>query len=86
VGTDGKKIVNWIDTSNQLTAKKSTRSIVVVRIKILSQWIDTIGQKENFLPMIDTIGQTSNIFNYWIHTISVKHDRWNDTNSVKHDQ
>jgi hypothetical protein len=27
-----------------------------------------------FSPMIDTIGQTSNIFNRWIDTFSVKHD------------
>jgi hypothetical protein len=28
-----------------------------------------------FLPMIDTIGQISKIFNGWIDTFSVKHGR-----------
>jgi hypothetical protein len=35
-------------------------SMVVRRKKILSQWIDTIGQKSN---LIYTVGQTSKIFN-----------------------
>jgi hypothetical protein len=52
--------------------------MVIKRKKILSRWIDTIGQKLIVLPMIDTIGQTSKIFNRWIKTISIKHDqhRW----------
>ncbi len=49
-------------------------SMVVRRKKILSQWIDTIGQKSN---LIYTVGQTSKIFNRQIDTFSVKHDRQN---------
>jgi hypothetical protein len=30
---------------------------------------------KKILPMIDTIGQNSKIFNRWIDTLSVKHDR-----------
>jgi hypothetical protein len=67
VGTDGKKNIDWIDTDNWLTAKISIRSMVVK--KILSQCIDTVGKKSIFKPMIDTISQTSKIFNQWIDTI-----------------
>jgi hypothetical protein len=43
--------------------------------KILSRWIDTIGENFFFRPMVNTISQpSSNILNQWIDTINIKHN------------
>ncbi len=76
MGTDDQKNIDWIKTDNRLTAKTSVRSMVIRIKKVIRQWIDTICQKSIFKKlMINTIGQTSKIYNRYIDTISVKHDR-----------
>jgi hypothetical protein len=58
-----------------MVKKTSIRSMVVIRKKNPKSTVDTIGQNQIFSPMINTIGQSSKIFNRWIDTFSVKHDR-----------
>jgi hypothetical protein len=46
VGTDGQINIDWIDTDNRLAAKNIDGR---QKKKILNGWINTIGQKSNFL-------------------------------------
>jgi hypothetical protein len=62
-GHGWSKNIDWINTDNRLMAKKLITSMVVRRKKSSADGSIQPFKNKNFSPMIDTLSQTSEIFN-----------------------